>query len=173
MSRGLADAVSLTVVPIFALPFVLYLTRGGSAADLAVCAGVLVTQAIAKLSRRLPVWHPAQLRPPGARDCGAFNNGGSYEGRIGMPSGHVMNTAYVLLSLALLSPGDEHTLLKLLKLALALAWTLAMAWSRVARGCHTVAQVIAGACLGAAFAYATALVVRRLVKVDDRVDRVR
>lgn len=121
---------------------------------------VLVTfilQLFIKASRRVSwprAWNEFVLRPRGARNCSILNSGGSYEGRIGMPSGHVLLTAFVVTSLGAYWIGagtfrGSWAVTTSIVLAAATAIVL-MAVSRVRRGCHNLAHVLVGATLGIA-----------------------
>lgn len=142
------DVISLSVIPIFLFPYgMAIIKKDVSYAVIAV--GTIVCEIIVKLTRRLPVVHPVQLRPSGAKNCSILNRGGSYEGRIGMPSGHVMLTSYVLVSLYMISEPEDKLYYGI---AMIIGITL-MSMSRVIRVCHNIPQVVIGATLGAVFAY--------------------
>ena len=164
MIKRFWDAVSLLTLVYFALPLVLWASTGDSAFAW-VFAGTLACHAFVKATRKIRIptgWERVFLRPPGARNCNALNSGGSAEGRIGMPSGHVLTTAYALLACAMVLRGRGYSFTRKLlppsqKKDFAAACLVAlgvvlMAVSRVYRGCHTVPQVAAGAVLGLAAA---------------------
>ncbi|PNH00822.1 hypothetical protein TSOC_013333 [Tetrabaena socialis] len=145
------DVLSLLVLVYWALPVALWSLypvipglRASRETYLLIFIVSLMLQFLLKATRRLPVYHSLQLRPAGARDCNLFNRGGSYDGTIGMPSGHVLTTAFVLASLYF--TGDVSGLP-------AAAGILSMCASRYYRRCHTLLQVVAGAVLGGVSAF--------------------
>ena len=139
------NLISLAVLPLMAVPWLAFSVTG-NLGYLVILAGCVFCEALIKLTRKLPVVAEWQLRPVGAADCGICNDGGNYEGRIGMPSGHVALTTYIAVSLVMM----RGTCAKAMVLA-AFAVIL-MATSRVRRRCHTIPQVIVGALLGAGMA---------------------
>jgi membrane-associated phospholipid phosphatase len=101
--------------------------------------------------RRTSAWSQVMLRPPGARNCNSFNRGGDYSGRVGMPSGHVLITAFTCVSSSLIFVA-RGTLGAIAAAAVAVCAVTLMSASRVKRGCHTVFQTIAGGTIGTSFA---------------------
>ena len=156
------DIISLAVIPIFLLPYGLAIVKKDRAYAV-IAVGTIICEIIVKLTRKLPVVHPVQLRPSGAKNCSILNRGGSYEGRIGMPSGHVLLTSYVLVSLFLLSKPDEEPYFAVA----ATVGIIFMSMSRVIRTCHNVPQVIAGAMMGSIFAFVSVKYIIPLVSKDD------
>lgn len=154
MIKTIWDVISLGILPIMSAPFVAAFVSKDPTSYLIVGAGTIVCEVIIKLSRCMKKIHPVLIRPKGARDCGIFNNGGDkYEGRIGMPSGHVLMTTYVFTCMYLLSSQKPEVGLLLI------VGVMLMAASRVLRICHNIPQVIVGALLGFALALLTVKVV--------------
>lgn len=160
LADALADAVSLTVVLLHAVPVLLFvLTRdvrylvllAGAAAVLA--ATMAVRAGLAAWPGMLSV--PGVLRPAGACDCGPFNGGGPCAGEVGMPSVHVAQAAYLAFALALVAAGGSWAW------AGACVYVAAVAWARAAKRCHTVAQMAAGAAVGAVGVCGAAALMRR------------
>jgi membrane-associated phospholipid phosphatase len=84
-------------------------------------------------------WETGELQPEG-------------EPRNGWPSGHVMNSVFVASVLTLLLQ-SEHFRRKnesCAWIAVTATWLLvaAICWARWALGCHTIVQIVGGACIG-------------------------
>jgi len=141
------DFLSLLVYALVAYPVIRYVE---TAMDLYlyIIVGCVASLAFVKITRMLPPIHPAMLRPKGARDCNILNKGGLEEGKIGMPSGHVLLSTFVVFSL-LLSGGK----ITALKTVFSVGCLIAVGVSRVQKGCHTWPQVIAGFVFGVLFAF--------------------
>lgn len=141
---SIMDIVSLSLVGFIMYPF-LRLVEGRSAFNIRYVVGLVCVIGFIKLAHSLPAVG-LFARPKGACNCSIANAGGSYEGRSGMPSGHVMTTAYVVCMLALHFP-SWYTY------GLSVIAVVGMAASRLVKGCHTIPQVVAGAFLGFLAAY--------------------
>jgi hypothetical protein len=156
VDRSMWDAVSLSILVYWLAPAAAFVSTRRPV-YLALQACVIGCELIVRGLHALPVVHPLMARPAHACDCNIFNGGGACGIKNGMPSGHVTITAFVLFGLlstmAAPEPGRA-------RVAAALLWGVAaalvalMGASRYARGCHTAWQVLAGAALGAAMAYA-------------------
>ncbi len=81
------------------------------------------------------------MRPEGAKNCGAWNDGGEQGGQPGFPSGHVA-TAATFWTVATILTGDWIVGI------LGCIMVAAMAWARLQKKCHTVVQVIGGGIVG-------------------------
>ena len=150
------DAISLSLIPLIAAPIGIYI-RTKNPAYIPVIVSIVITEIIISFSRQLPVIHTVMLRPAGAKNCNIFNAGGSYDGQIGMPSGHMMLTTCLTFSLLFLYARTKN--LKTLVVsksgafAAACAYVILMGASRFMRGCHNIPQVIVGGLLGFGLAY--------------------
>jgi membrane-associated phospholipid phosphatase len=147
------DALSLMVILYLCLPVIfLLLTKDFVFAWITI--GVLVCQILVKLSRLIQYpssWSGVVMRPSGASNCSCWNMGGSYMGRIGMPSGHVALTTFSLLStaLALNKKGILPKSITLYTTCLVIGvLILLMGISRLKRQCHNIWQVLVGGVLG-------------------------
>lgn len=79
------------------------------------------------------------------------------------PSGHAMNSAIIYLTLgALLAGAQQRRAVKIYLLSIAIALTLIIGFSRVYLGVHWPSDVIAGWCVGSAWAVLCSLVARSL-----------
>lgn len=148
------DFLSLLVYALVAYPVIRYVE---TAQDLYlyITVGCIASLVFVKLTRMLPVMHPAMLRPKGARDCNILNKGGSAEGKIGMPSGHMLLATFVVFSLLL--NGGRVTVVKA---SFSVGCILAIGVSRVMKRCHTWPQVVAGFLFGVLFAWMLARYIR-------------
>jgi membrane-associated phospholipid phosphatase len=150
------DTVSLSLIPLIITPIALYI-RTKNPKFIPVLVSLVIIEIIISFSRQLPHFHPVMLRPAGAKDCNLFNSGGSYDGGIGMPSGHVMLTTTISLSLLFIYSGTNnlYTIFKNypIEFTCTISYILLMAISRVKRNCHNIPQVIVGAILGYGLAY--------------------
>ena len=84
------------------------------------------------------------LRPAGARDCDAFCEGGAVGGAPGFPSGHATTVAMFVGGAWSGAPVAWRPWI----VVVGSLWIIAMGWSRMAKRCHTLAQVVAGTALG-------------------------
>lgn len=141
------DTISLAVLPIMAYP-VIRLGQEANRRFLVIFAGVVAVALVMRLRNTITSPPGYLLRPKGAKNCSTFNRGGNCEHRVGMPSGHVLLTTYVLFAVLWTS---EHASSAGANAGV-LAAALLMAVARVQKGCHTVAQVVAGMGVGLAMA---------------------
>ena len=141
------DFLSLLVYALVAYPVIRYVE---TAMDiyLYIIIGCVASLVFVKITRMLPPIHPAMLRPKGARDFNILNKGGPEEGKVGMPSGHVLLSTFVVFSLLFM--GGKITYMKAV---FSVACLIAIGLSRVAKGCHTWPQIIAGFVFGVLFAF--------------------
>ncbi len=141
------DAISISVVGIMAYP-VIRLGQEGSRRFLVIFAGVVVVAVVMHARNAITSPPGYLLRPKGAKNCSTFNRGGDCEHRVGMPSGHVLLTTYVLFAVLWTSEKADDAAAN----AAVLAAAVLMAVARVQKGCHTVWQVVAGMGVGLAMA---------------------
>lgn len=150
------DAISLSLIPLIAAPISLYI-RTKNAKYIPVIMSIIITEIIISFSRQLPAFHPVMLRPAGAKNCNLFNSGGSYDGQLAMPSGHMMLTTCLSISLLFLYAGTNN--LKTIAVTNPVAFSsvivyiFLMGGSRIMRGCHNIPQVIIGFLIGFGLAY--------------------
>jgi len=142
------DIISLLILPILASPVILLFLDNQEPANkvlyIGVILGTLICEILIKVSRRIFPKSGIFLRPPDAMNCSLFNKGGSYANRIGMPSGHVALTTFVITSLLYLN----HRRISIPLIIIGFLVIVLMGLSRYYRRCHTAYQVIAGAGLG-------------------------
>jgi membrane-associated phospholipid phosphatase len=150
------DFISLLIIAIAAYPFIRYIETL-ECTYLIIVAGVVFCQVFIKLTRQLHSLkiYKFMIRPKGACNCNIMNSGGSYENRIGMPSGHMLMTTYVIVSLILLNP-------TILTISLGSIVIILMGCSRYYKLCHTVPQVVVGITVGIIFAYITNIIIKKL-----------
>jgi membrane-associated phospholipid phosphatase len=143
----LVDLLSVSIVAFFVAPWILLLALGDAKfAWLGV--GVFLVDLLTKLVKRATAGCSAAWlkRPPGAKQCDLFCRAGPSAGVPGMPSGHAAVTAFFWTFLFLWRP----------------TWAIGLAgvacvglvgYARVAKSCHTIEQVGAGAVIGVVSAY--------------------
>ncbi|HKR24583.1 MAG TPA: phosphatase PAP2 family protein [Allosphingosinicella sp.] len=82
---------------------------------------------------------------------------------LSFPSGHAMNSAIVYLTLgALLARAEDDRRVRIYLIAVAVALTLVIGFTRVYLGVHWPSDVLAGWCVGAAWAVLSSLAARAL-----------
>jgi membrane-associated phospholipid phosphatase len=141
------DAISLTVLPIMAYPTI----RLGQEANrrfFVIFMGVVGVALVMRARNAITSPPSYLLRPKGAKNCNTFNRGGDCEHRVGMPSGHVLMTTYVLFAVLWTSEKADDVAAN----AAVMVAAVLMAVARVQKGCHTVGQVVAGMGVGAVMA---------------------
>ena len=150
------DAVSLSLIPLIAAPIGLYI-RTKNTKYIPVIMSIVITEIIISFSRQLPAFHPVMMRPVGAKNCNLFNSGGSYDGQLAMPSGHMMLTTCISFSLLFIYMGttDLKTIAVINPAAFSsvIIYIFLMGGSRIMRGCHNIPQVLIGGLIGFALAY--------------------
>lgn len=127
--------------------------------------GIIFCHFFVKVTRMMPK-NSITLRPPNARDCNIFNKGGDASNRIGMPSGHVLLTTFILFSLGYIYAHQKEIMYFNSYMAFVIIFILLMAISRVKRNCHTILQVIVGFVLGTLIYYAWAKIINTINKND-------
>lgn len=125
--------------------------------------GIGICSAFIKLTRLMPK-NKITLRPPGAFNCNIYNRGGDCSKRVGMPSGHVLLTTFILLSFGYIQ--TNQILYFNTYLVLCLVWISLMALSRVKRNCHTILQVLVGGILGIILYFIWAKIITYIKKND-------
>lgn len=138
------DVLSLLVYALVAYPFIRIIDVY-SLPYLHLIIGIILCLVFIKVTRFLPALHPVMLRPKGACNCNIANSGGCYANKIGMPSGHVLLTAFIVSWLVIQNPNP-------FKVALASFMIVIVAIARYKKKCHNITQVIAGAVIGVIFA---------------------
>ena len=133
----LADGISCTYLIVF--PLCVWRQDWRLLATLAATVGGVV---LLKHATRSYAWG---RRPVGATGCGPFCNGGVASGEPGFPSGHVAVVS------AFVAGGGVSSWV-------GIPWIVVMAWARISKRCHSLAQVAAGGLFGAAVAYAAQLI---------------
>lgn len=122
-----------------------------------VFLGSIFLEVLLKLSRFIPYstqWHKIVMRPDNARNCSILNTGGSYKGKIGMPSGHVSLTTFSLLGCLIAATKNGHIPPQLTWILTFIVCVLVvlMVLARIFTHCHTVLQTLIGALLGGTLA---------------------
>ena len=115
--------------------------------------GLVVTNILVWGLKLLFGTNPPFARPTGASGCDAFCLKGPVGGEPGFPSGHMTFSSMFVTALWLRYHNP-------LILWIGIPWLLAMGWSRWAKRCHNIEQIVAGTLTGAISAAA-------LVQVTD------
>lgn len=153
MSLTVADAVSLTFVGALVAPMLLWLWTGRFAWVWLLGGIIAANGAVAGLKEVAASTRGRwALRPAGARDCDAFCEGGAVGGEPGFPSGHAATVAMFVGGLWSAAPIAWRPWI----VVVGGIWIVAMGWSRIAKRCHTLAQVVTGTVLGLGLAVAGA-----------------
>lgn len=136
----LANTVSLFINALFFIPIVIAVLL--KRASIALITLEMVVGAIS-VEFIKPLFDSP--RPAGATACNLLCNSGSWAGKPGFPSGHMTITSVFATSMAFLYPTP-------LAIGSCVALVLAMGWSRYAKKCHTLTQIIGGTLYGFAIA---------------------
>lgn len=140
------DAISASTSLLFIAPLVIFFLYR-SHTLLVISLGSFTASLVAEaIKRYVTAGYPHFKRPQGARACDTLCLAGSAENESGMPSGHASSTAFVATYLLLTNRSDA------IRGAAVLYW-LAVCYSRFAKRCHTIGQLIAGTILGATLAF--------------------
>lgn len=142
----LANTISLLGMAYMAIPFLVFIvvpTKHHFVWGVAVLVAPVAADILKRLTIVLEMGEWCK-RPQGARDCNAWNRGGPQRGA-GFPSGHTATAAAFWVGAVLLAPSWP------MRVTAALA-IVAMAWSRLQKGCHTLLQTVGGGVLGAGLA---------------------
>jgi len=143
------DLVSLCILVILALPVLLIVFDGDPTRRLqylVVLIGILVCEIIIKITRIVLPKQGVFLRPSNAVNCSLYNRGGNYAGRVGMPSGHVALTTFVLCSILYIYKSNaNHSPIVYVLVVLMIGL---MCMSRYYRHCHNIPQIVMGFVLG-------------------------
>ncbi len=143
----------------------LYLEQNGP-----VIGGLIVLYVLLMSSRillghiasKFPTMSPILKRPQNAKDCSNFNSGGvGKDPWIGMPSGHVMTTAFILTMYGLNTP---HLKNSKIYWVISLGLVVLVAIGRILKECHTVSQCVVGAICGIGLAIITLYVTKAIFK---------
>lgn len=133
------DAISMTTCGLYAVPIVLYLLTG-NVLELLGLIGLIGSLGISEFLKHYVI-KESSPRPKGATNCNLWCNDGLREGQPGMPSSH---SAQAVFFSAFYYQRVSHPMLKI---ALVL-YGLAVMYSRYAKHCHTIPQLIIGAFIG-------------------------
>ena len=131
---NLADAVSISLVATNIIPLIL--TCYNTKFFILFIAVIFVWLSVEVIK---PLIHSP--RPPHATKCDRWCRGGPVGGNPGFPSGHMASVAVFVTLLYFHFPSP-------LMAFAAIAWLLAMAWSRYVKQCHTPVQIAGGTVYG-------------------------
>ena len=137
------DVVSITVFPLGLSPLILYYVTQ----DIRYVVMFLYVSSIASITEiikrtivrysDIPIWK----RPSGAYNCGAFNNGGNSAYAPGFPSGHVALATFLACAYG---RSSNNMLIQVI----GIGYIGAVSQSRMKKRCHSMLQIIGGACVG-------------------------
>jgi membrane-associated phospholipid phosphatase len=140
---NVANAVSMTSMVGVALPLALWVWAADSR-YLALSVTVILAAVGVEWLKHVVIWAGAgawSRRPVGARDCDLWCVGGPVGGAPGFPSGHMTTATLLVTGLWLITRSPVVMLV-------GVPWTLAMAWARWVKRCHSVVQIVGGALVG-------------------------
>lgn len=138
------EIVSLSLIPIIALPFGLYFYYKDKRWLYIALYGFIAIQIHSVIKRYSVNFNFEFLkRPADAKNCDLWSRNGNVGGKPGFPSGHVTSTVSFFASFYLLYPEYRTQ-----TLIIGLTYTILMSLSRINKRCHTVLQTVAGAILG-------------------------
>ncbi len=155
--HNLYDFLSLFVYALSAYPIISYIITG-KIEYLYVLIGIVLIEIFIKISRIILPKNQYFLRPNDASNCSICNDGGDYSNRIGMPSGHVLMTTFIVY-IYLLDLSNNSNFYQYICGILII---FLVALSRVKKQCHTIPQVIVGAVLGILFGYSFKTVIKNV-----------
>ena len=136
----LANAVSLLLNGLYVVPIIVAVVLERAGVALVTVEMLFVTVTVQLLQ---PLFDSP--RPEGATACNLLCSSGSWAGKPGFPSGHMATTSVFASAMAFLFPNP-------LVIGACVALVLAMGWSRYAKKCHTLTQIIGGTLYGFAIA---------------------
>lgn len=132
-------AISMSSCGLYAIPIILYLISG-NVWELLGLIGLLGSLGISEFIKHYIIKKDS-LRPKGASDCNLWCNDGIREGQPGMPSSHSAQVAFFS---AFYYQKVSNPIVK----ALLIIYALAVMYSRYAKHCHTIPQIMIGAIIG-------------------------
>ena len=135
MDSSIADAISLSLLPVFLIII------AATIYDPTRYWIVPVTILLAVLSVELMKPFIPSKRPDEAADCDLLCMNGSVGGQPGFPSGHMAMTTAIVTFLYYFFPSSYS-------LSAGLLYIAAMAYSRYTKHCHTPTQILAGTLYG-------------------------
>ena len=149
MLHQINNIISISVIVVYIIPAIMYYYTGNIQEIIAIigaCATVTISEGIKYfiIGTRNP-------RPKGAEGCNLFCTDGLQEGRPGMPSGHSGLVGFFV------GYYWNETTHPLFNLGLLLFAGLVM-YSRYAKRCHTITQIM----LGGLFGLGMSILVKRI-----------
>jgi membrane-associated phospholipid phosphatase len=133
------DAISMSSCGLYAVPIILYLISG-NVWELLGLIGLLGSLGISEFIKHYIVKKDSP-RPKGASNCNLWCNDGLREGQPGMPSSHSAQVAFFS---AFYYQKVSNPILK----GALIVYALAVMYSRYAKHCHSIPQIIIGALIG-------------------------
>jgi len=141
---SIPDLLSKSVILLYVIPLVLYVTTGNSIhfkGFLGVAGTTIITETI-----KYFFIGKSNPRPEGARDCNLLCNDGNQSGKPGMPSSHSSSVAFFA---GFYYQQSDN---KFIRGALVIYAGLVM-WSRYLKKCHSISQILVGALLGVSLSW--------------------
>ena len=139
MSLQLANFLSLTSIATTALPLIGAIVSPNNTMKYIIVSVVLFVVIVGSMILKQLIKDP---RPASAMNCNALNRGGAAKDEFGMPSGHMAVSSFMIFSTLLISTKNPAIW------GLGIAWLTAIGWSRYAKHCHSLAQIIGGTVFG-------------------------
>lgn len=146
------DLISLSLVGLMFYPVMQYIATL-EIIYFYILVGEILCQIAIKITRHFPWDGPIVRRPPAAEKCDVFCRDGNVGHKLGMPSGHMTLTTYIVTCFYLLNPS-------IAKLWFGIIMIIAMGISRYYKACHNLPQIIAGFLFGGFVAWILFKIVR-------------
>ena len=142
--ENIYDVISLSLVPLYAVPGMIGLVKYSPAYILCSIAAPFVSFTNELIKKRVGKLsdNPIFYRPKGAVNC-TLLNGRCDPNAPAFPSGHVATTTYIVYTLYRLTfrnAIDSY----FIHLTTAIIYVCLMGYSRYAKRCHNIPQVVAG-----------------------------
>lgn len=141
MEHVIWDIISLSLLPMFAYPWLRFLYSGDKF-WIVFATGMIISELATKGIKQLTkTFGQPFLRPKGARGCNIFCSDGLVEGRPGFVSGHCSSTSFFFTFLFLHTRNPQMLVIGSIAIIL-------MSLARFNKKCHNVFQIVSGNMFG-------------------------
>lgn len=143
---NISNALSISVIYLYILPFILYVFTGNQM-HFRAFLGISGTTILSETLKYFFIRNTSP-RPKGARDCDLLCTDGNQEGKPGMPSSHSATVAFFS---GFYIQQTDNILIKVLLII----YSGLVMLSRYIKRCHTLNQIIVGTLLGVSLSWFT------------------